>query len=371
MVEYHYLFEENIHVYKTGAGKNAGHHATRTGVANMSDRLIITPAESAHLGVEFIKSLHAQRDRLMPLILPGMDNYFMPLLPGELVAVVARTHNGKSWFMNQWSKRMIKHLQTKNRDEAIVWVDTEMTADSLGTSAIARGAGLRMTDVLYSKAGLDMVALMNAARQVSEVPLYTIATRLGSKDGGAEVHLTNIQNGIRDLTKGQVDGQPRKVAAIFVDYLQALPIDPTVRKSAAENQRRLQVSRDVDRLRSMGSIFNCPVIIGVQAKQDLAPTEAQRALGLPTIYDGQETANIAQRPDRIISLSVAPRNFPRGYHIDYHGYTDTVRDGLMFLGVWKQRAAFDALPAGHVFAYEMNDDPDPFRGMKNLWSEWP
>lgn len=337
----------------------------------MGDRLIITPAESALLGVEFIKSLHAQRDRLMPLLLPGMDTYFMPLLPGELVAVVARTHNGKSWFMNQWSKRMVKHLQSKNRDEAIVWVDTEMTADSLGTSAIARGAGLRMADVLYGKAGLDMTALMNAAKQVAEVPLYTIATRLGSKDGGAEVHLTNIQNGIRDLVRGQVDGQPRKVAAIFVDYLQALPVDPVVRKSAAENQRRLQVSRDVDRLRSMAGMFGCPVIVGVQAKQDLAPTEAQKVLGLPTIYDGQETANIAQRPDRIISLSVAPRNFPRGHRIDYRGFNGVVRDGLMFVGVWKQRAAFDALPAGHVFAYEMSDDLDPFKSMRNLWSEWP
>lgn len=363
------MYEQTV--LSSRSGENGSHHATQTGVATMSDRLIITPAETALLGVEFIKSLHAQRERLMPLLLPGMDNYFMPLLPGELVAVVARTHNGKSWFMNQWSKRMVKHLLSKGRDEVIIWVDTEMTADSLGTSAIARGAGLRMTDILYGKAGLDMVALMQAAKQVAEVPVYTIATRLGSKDGGAEVHLTNIQNGIRDLVKGQIDGQPHKVAAIFVDYLQALPIDPTVRKSAAESQRRLQVSRDVDRLRSMGSMFGCPVIVGVQAKQDLAPTDAQRALGLPTIYDGQETANIAQRPDRIISLSVAPRNFPRGHYIDYHGYNDTVRDGLMFVGVWKQRAAFDALPAGHVFAYEMNDDPDPFRGMKNLWSEWP
>jgi len=336
----------------------------------MSERLIITPAESASLGINFIESLYAQRDRLMPLLLPGMDKYFMPLLPGELVAVVARTHNGKSWFMNQWSRRMIQHLRARGRDEVIVWVDTEMTADSLGTSAIARGAGLRMTDVLYGKSGLDMVALMNAARQVAEVPLYTIATRLGSKDGGAEVHLTNIQNGIRDLTKGQIDGRQHKVAAIFVDYLQALPIDPTVKKSTVESQRRLQVSRDVDRLRSMGSMFGCPVIVGVQAKQELAPTEAQRALGLPTIYDGQETANIAQRPDRILSLSVAARNFSRGQAISYHGFNDAVRDGLMFVGVWKQRAAFDALPAGHVFAYEMSDDPDPSRGLRNLWSEW-
>ena len=333
----------------------------------MSERLVITPAELGTIGVQAVQALHDSRDRLMPLLLPGMDGYFMPLEPGSLTIVQAQTSNGKSWFMRRWLERMVKHLQWHGRDEILVWIDTEITADYLAMSNVMRQANVPYSQIVSANGGIHMQSLMKAAASIAGIPVYTIATRLGSKTGGDEVHLSNIRKGLLMLQDGRVDGQQHRIAGIFIDYLQSLPIDPAVRKSLMENQRRLQVAWDVDQCRVMSAQFDALVILGVQSKQSLDPTEASRALGLPGMYDGQETANIAQRADRVLSLSVAPRSFGKGQALSYHGQSFTVADGLLFVRVLKQRG--EDMPSGAVFAYQMQKASDPMDALVNLWSE--
>jgi hypothetical protein len=330
-------------------------------------RLVVTPAELGSLGVHTIRAIYNERDRLMPLLLPGMDGYFAHLEPGSLTAIIAQTHNGKSWFMRRWAERMLCHLQSVNRDEVVVWVDTEISAEYLALSAVARKAGISYAELLDSRSGLDVGALVRASADIAGLPLYTIATRADTGAGSVvDVTLTNIRNGLRLLRDGKIDGTPRRVAAVFVDYLQSLPYDPEVKKGGQlENQRRLQVSRDVDTCRYIGAELNCPVILGVQAKQDCAPTAVMKALALPGVYDGQETANIGQRPDRILSLSVGARNFPVGSVRDWRGQNVRIDDHQMFVQVLKQRG--DGLPAGAVFGYMLDSKADPLHAMVNFF----
>jgi RNase P/RNase MRP subunit p30 len=70
---------------------------------------------------------------------------------------------------------------------------------------------------------------------------------------------------------GGRDGSKSKPAAIFVDYLQALPIDPEIRQAMIKDQRRLQVRQDVYRLRQAAVQFDCPIILASQAKQNMTP----------------------------------------------------------------------------------------------------
>jgi hypothetical protein len=266
---------------------------------------------------------------------------------------------------------MMAHLKATGReDEAVVWIDTEQPAEYLATEQVASLAGLTYSDVMTPN-GLDPKRLIAASNTVAGTPFYVIATRLGSKGGGSEVHLTNIRNSLALLADGNLDGTPRKIAAVFVDYLQSLPIDPAVKRADIESQRRLQVARDVDTLRSMGARLDCPVVVGVQAKQTMSPSPLEKAFRLPGMYDGQETANIGQRPDRIISLAVASRHFPDDEIIEYKNNRFKSRQGLLFTAVLKQRAVVGYLPAGHVFAFEIQKDTtDPMTAIAHVWSEW-
>jgi hypothetical protein len=337
------------------------------------DRLIITPAEAGAMGVDFIQRVHDKRDRLMPILLPGeISMYFAPLLPGEMTLVIAQTHNGKSTFMKLWARRMSQHLKANGRgDEAIVWVDTEHPAEYVATGFVSGHARLSYNDVMTT-GGLDPKRLIAASNVVADTPLYIIATRLGDDDNDSnEIHLTNIKRSLKMLKDGKIDGAPRKIAAIFIDFLQALPIDPAVRRTALENQRRTQVSRDLVTIRRMSATLDCPVIVGVQAKQLMAPSPHKDILGLPGIFDGEETSANGQRPDRILSLSVTAQNFPLGEEIKYRNARFMNRRGLLFVRVVKQRAVVGDLPAGHVFAFEFQKDTtDPMTAIAHVWSEW-
>jgi replicative DNA helicase len=148
---------------------------------------------------------------------------------------------------------------------------------------------------------------------------------------------------MQELQVGNVTGRPVKIAAVFVDYLQALPIEATTK---LEEQRRLQVRRDVYRLRSMTTHLEAPVIVGVQAKQKL--DGANPPYLIPGTYDGEETSSIAQRFDRILSLWLPKTTYSVGKKVE--GYDDgrAVQEDSVWLKINKQRGGFPAGASYHL-----------------------
>jgi hypothetical protein len=102
------------------------------------------------------------------------------------------------------------------------------------------------------------------------------------------------------------------------------------------------VRQDIYRLRAAAVKFNCPVVVGVQAKQIL--TGARPPVMLPGPYDGEETSSIAQRADRILSLWMPARTATVGEWITTKGdFIFQVEEDQLWLKVVKQRGG---LPAG-------------------------
>jgi hypothetical protein len=324
--------------------------------------IIHNPATVAVIGLDFVKALEATRDRLVPMGLPGMGGYFGPLLPGDLVSVIAKSHNGKSLFLRDWAHRLGNYLEARGRDELIVWVDTETPVDHLALGQLATAANTGVPQIVYEGA-YDLGALLTAAKSVGRGRIVYIATKLGEDD--QEVTLTNIMNALRLMTTGAWDGKKHKLAAIFVDYLQALPFDPAVKRQRdMDSQRRIQVSNDVNTCRRMGATFNCPVILAVQAKQDdewalkTRTSKEEYAKGIQGnisvagFWAGQETGNIGQRSDRIIGLGMPKTEHPIGTRLLYKDQYIDVTDGLMVVQVHKQR--MEGLASGSAFFYEID-----------------
>jgi len=139
---------------------------------------------------------------------------------------------------------------------------------------------------------------------------------------------------------------------MVVDYLQILPIDPEFAKAQHKDQRRLQVDADTGRLRNMTSKLQCPIIVPLQAKQDLAGNNLPYMI--PGSYDGMETSGIATRFDRIISLWMPKQTYPVGtthYNKDKSVSVTCTGDNQAFLKVNKQRGG---LPAGMVWELKVD-----------------
>lgn len=310
-----------------------------------------TPAETARKTVARIKKMEAERERAMPLQLPQIGNYFAALTPGELCGVLAQTSNYKTSFKAWWERNLAAHLKHQGReDEVIFHIDTENAVETLGVTEAARLSNHSVADLSRGNVR-DWAEIIIAADKIADIEIYRIASSLG-RDDVPDLYLSNIYRAIRLATSGELYGRELKPACIFVDYLQALPLDPEVKRSTRDKdkQRRLQVRDDVYRLRRMANHFACPVVMGVQAKQKLGWHPGPNMM-LPGIYDGEETSAIAQRIDRYISLWMPKMTHTIGDSLKHGKMRFEVKENTLFLRVVKQRGG---LPSGRIWQLEID-----------------
>ena len=272
-----------------------------------------------------------------------MSDYFAPLLPGELCFVIAQTHNYKTGVINAWESFQVNNMSS-DRNEVIIHVDLETPVEHLAIREAGKILNISANDIMQGRVK-DMDALKRAALKVGNSPVYRIGASLGRKDVSFnDLYLSNIEGAIEYIIDGVHDNQV-KVAAIYLDYLQALPYDPEIKRSPAEHQRRLQVRSDVYRLRGMGTKLECPAITGVQARQTLQHAPHRNFL-VPGKYDGKETSDIAERADRVISLWMPKETHMVNTAIEYRNLHFIVTPELLWVKVCKQRGG---LPSGQSF----------------------
>lgn len=305
-----------------------------------ADTAIYTPQEVAAYGMEAVRGIKNKEDRGLRFPVVGIDTYFAPVLPGQLCVIQAQTSHYKSGFMHFWEHVGATQLNDQERyGEMIVHVSVEECVEEQAFFEFARYSQedpgkLSRGDVQ------DWSRLEHAAVQVGKIPIYRIGDSLARADDMPELYLTNILRSIKRL----MEREQRKPAAIFVDYLQALPIDPEIRQAMIKDQRRLQVRQDVYRLRQAAVQFDCPIILAAQAKQNM--TGANPPLMIPGVYDAEETSAVGQRADRIISLWMPKNTYPVGKLIESGKIVFTVAEHQLWIKVNKQRGG---LPAGKLF----------------------
>jgi hypothetical protein len=191
--------------------------------------------------------------------------------------------------------------------------------------------------------------LLAASTTVAGIPIYRIGDSLERPRNFRELYLSNIQGAILYMVSGKL-GFPVKPAAILVDYLQALPPDPSIRGMGEDTVRRLQVRQDVYGLRDLGKFIGCPVFFASQAKQHL-DNEDKGGWRLPGLYDGSEAKEVAERPDRVYDFWLPKMTSPIGTIIEHGNFKFKVEENLGFLRVAKQRGG---LPSGAIFPMRVN-----------------
>lgn len=311
--------------------------------------IIYTPHEVGMAGYNAAKRAIEFGDVGIPLNIQGSDitQYFAPLLPQEVCAIQAQTHNGKTYFTDWWERETIKYLAEKNLEGDIVHVSLEESLEAMAFSEYGR-----LLDVLPSALARgeykDLAKLEIAMQTIDGSRIWRIADTAGNDDEETELTLTNIHRALIAMQEGHITDK-RKLRLITIDYLQALPIDSEVKKVEYKEQRRLQVRADVYRLRNMAKKMFVPILVPLQCKQKLEG--ARLPYLIPGMYDGEETSAIAQRFDRVLSLWLPKNDYPIG-STQYSGTVQNqtkefdVTEDLCFMKVNKQRGG---LPSSRVF----------------------
>ena len=249
-------------------------------------RIVTTPPEVGAVAIGYLDRLRENGGREVPILLPGLDGFFAPALPGELVVVLGWTSHGKSTFSREWVARLSRYMiergmvaEDGSGGSVIAWADTETPIEHLALSALAREAGLNLPEIVYRRTGKKVQGLPDAARRIAGTPIYPLTTR-DSSDANllfADVTLTNIQQSLLQLKRGEIDGNKHEIYTTVIDWLQSLPMGKEAKRAGGDKGRSQQVEHDVNVSRDMGSSqrLDCVVILNAQAKQADAPKRPQ------------------------------------------------------------------------------------------------
>lgn len=316
----------------------------------MPNDIIFTPHEVGMAGLKAAKRAAEFKDVAIPLRVRGSEisNYFAPLLPWEICAIQAQTHNGKTMFSNWWERDVVAYLNEQGQEGDIVHVSHEESIEAMAFTEYGR-----LLDVLPAKLArgefADIGKLEFAMKQIDACRIWRIAESAERAEDETDLTISNVYRALLAMQTGKI-AEARKIRLVAWDYLQANPIDLEVKLTAADAQRRLQVRNDVYRLRKMTVHLKAPILVNVQCKQELKGNNPPYEI--PGIYDGEETSSIAQRFDRMISLWMPKTSRPPGTSVTYNGTpVFTVAENQVFAKVNKQRGG---LPSGQTFELKVD-----------------
>jgi hypothetical protein len=311
---------------------------------------IYTPAETTRLGLQEVERAEENKHRTVKINIPAMQSYFKEMLPGEICAILAQQHNFKSGQISSWEYSLARQLFKEGRkDEIIVHVDVETVIEHQAAQIYSYMTGIPAAAIMRGQVN-EWKELKVAVSKAGAIPIYRIGASLGRDGIGFEdLYLSNVFSAIKyiqghDQNNRLLDREVT-IAAIFLDYLQAFPIDPQVSREAIRNQRRLQVREDVYRIRNAAREFMCPIICGVQARQELRYHLGINMM-LPGAYDAEETSSIAQRFDRVISFWMPKTTHSIGSELKHGDLRFRVTEDLIWSRVCKQRGG---MPSGACY----------------------
>lgn len=305
-----------------------------------------TPTQTATYGINAVKRAKESVDLGLGIGIPiaGIRDYVPPVMPGQIMAIIGQTSNYKSGFMHMIEHEAAMRLSELDRKrDIIIHVSVEEVVEEQAFLELSRESGEDAGDLARGIVQ-DWSKLEAASIKVGQIPIFRIGESLARADDMPLLYISNIARAIDELVNGNILDWKPNVAGIFFDYLQAFPIDPEFRSAQKDQQRRLQVRSDIYRLRQCAAKYRCPVFVAVQAKQHL--NGARPPIMLPGQYDGEESAAIGQRSDRVITVWMPKQTHVVGEYIDYKDISFQVQENQIWVKVAKQRGR---LPAGRVW----------------------
>ena len=264
--------------------------------------------------------------------IPELRYYFHPVFPGEQATVFAESHNFKSGFIDFWMSYAARSLPAEK--SVIIKINTEDAIESMILAELARnGAG--NIDDLTEGVIKDMDKYVTVKTEAGGLPIVHIGESLEMDDASAaQLYLSNIIRLI-DFARKEYFAEEMQIAAIGLDYIQALPFDPEFAGSKdIEKTRRAQVIQDETRIRRAAKYFKCPVVMAAQARE---LERRENKLTMPGFYQVQESTFISQRTDRLYSLAMPKMSGRVGDLMEYGGLSFTVEENQLWIKCHKQK----------------------------------
>jgi len=252
-------------------------------VPNPAD-LIYTPAQVSTLTLQALEAREQGKDIGLTLGIECVDKVLLPLLPTELVTVLADSGNYKTGLM-QWVARSVAAQLDATGDECVVYVTAEIAVEESGLLDLGYTTGVDVAEMARGNIS-DWDSLRQAAIRRGVIPVYVFGHSIGRRKSRPILNMNQIGLALRRLE----DDMRLHPCLILLDYLQRIAPD------RGHEQVRLEFGETVNRAKDMALSFGSVVMMASQVKHDVST----RAWKLPTMEDGLETSTIKHASDKII-----------------------------------------------------------------------
>ena len=271
--------------------------------------LVFTPIEASTAGENYVAFRQKNEGGGMPLYIKGMeydakkDDGFMPVMPGELISVIARPGHWKTGMKLRWARERAKDLQRQAAagnevaaKSVVVYVTLEQKVEELRLFQVAAENRISMSEVASGRIQ-DWSTVTNGLRRLYSSPLWFVGRSMDRRKQKAQMTDGNVYTALEEIEKWQDDNQTQIIDSVFIDYLQ---------KFRPSGDFVEYYSGLMNTLASWAGDFMTRMVVGVQAKREVDRRDVQ----IPMMDDGQWSSTIEQFSDGVLSL-VRPCLYPK------------------------------------------------------------
>ena len=286
-----------------------------------------SPQQVGRLSLETLDSLRKDSGGGIKTGVTDIDKFLMPFRPGELITVLGLPSHYKSGVMNWFSKQAVKEIKAES-NEIVIRVTWEQSVEEDTISWLAGAADMSITKLARGLIDeTEWKILKGASVRRAITPMWIVGhSQQESKErrrARPRMTMPDVNKAI-EFILNDATASRHKPKMIVLDYLQR--IKPTKEDGF---DRRIQVSNAVDSSKDMAISFGCPVVLGVQVDRSILSRDNK----LPTMSDGQETSNIEQTSDKMLSVWYPIKTEPEGEMIG----GETVTKNLLMMKLLKQK----------------------------------
>lgn len=289
--------------------------------------IIFSPAQVARAGTAYIQQRAENKSEGVPFGVPAVDAQFLPMLPGELLTIIARPGHGKTMHLMRWARHRAQWLQERNiLDRVVIYLTYEQNLEELYSFTVAPEVGIPVDAMARGQLDEEQLELVRnyGVRRVA-LPLWFIGHSAENRKKRPNINLSNITEALQRVENWeQANKRDIIIDMIFVDYLQRIPFE-----GRPEN-KIVGMDENINRLKDMALQFACPIAVGVQSRREVD----QYRVPIPEMGDGAWCAGIEQCSDKVMA-SVRPIKYKKIG--DMFGSTMVQGRNQSFLGLWKQR----------------------------------
>lgn len=288
--------------------------------------MIFGPQESVTILHKYLEHLEKDDDSGIGFGVPSVDKTLMKLQDNDFVTVLARPSNGKSVVVVHYCRRASEQYKA-NQDKYSppVLISLEGPVEEVMMRNLSNYTAIDSKIIRNGKQQNNWKELHESAdKMIAEFPMTYIAASSYSTKKKQRITLSFVEDAMKKI----VDVYGKKPRMIGLDYIQLLSMDN------GSSDRRIMLSECVLRIKELGSIYGCPVVMASQANRE---AETQQKFAIPQPYHSKDTGSIEEASDIILSLMRPCKYYKIGDLIPYTSENVITTPYLFFVNICKQR----------------------------------